>query len=118
MYTFMDKTLVAALLKFSEVTFVIFPPAQRSPVDTLTIFATCALEFPVVLGLLTMVNVALSYPTMPAVADSKLKGRVWAEPASATRTRTDVRKCFIGVVKSFRIGLNASSDVSTLVSSD
>ena len=41
MYTFMDKTLVAALLKLSDVTFVILPPAQRSPAVTLTIFATC-----------------------------------------------------------------------------
>ena len=59
-YTFIESTLLAEVLKSSEDTEVIFPPAQRSFTLTFTIFATLLLLFPAVSGLLTMVNVAPS----------------------------------------------------------
>ena len=59
-YTFMESTLVEAAEKFKEDTLVIFPPAHKSPVVVFTILATLELLLPDVLGLLTMVKVALS----------------------------------------------------------
>ena len=56
----MESTLEEAEEKFNDETFVILPPAHRSPAVVLTISATLELLLPVVLGLLTIVKVALS----------------------------------------------------------
>jgi hypothetical protein len=56
----MDNTLDEALVKFSEDTDVIFPPAHKSAAFTFTILATFALEFPTELGFDTIVKDAPS----------------------------------------------------------
>ncbi len=59
-YTFMDNTLDEALVKFSDDTDVILPPAHKSAVFTFTILATFALELPTELGFDTIVKDAPS----------------------------------------------------------
>ena len=59
-YTLSDRTLVAALEKFSEVMPVIFPPANKLATDTFSIFATFVLGLPIRLGLGTTLKLALS----------------------------------------------------------
>lgn len=87
--------LVSAVVKFREVTPAILPPAHWLFTLTLTILATLLLLLPTKLGLGTMVKVAPSYPCMPAVADSKLKGRVCANPTLREAVSREARSLFI-----------------------
>jgi hypothetical protein len=56
----MDNTLDEALVKFSEDTDVILPPAHKSAAFTFTILATLELELPTELGFDTIVKDAPS----------------------------------------------------------
>jgi len=87
--------LVSAVVKFREVTPAILPPAHWLFTLTFTILATLLLLLPTKLGLGTMVKVAPSYPCIPAVADSKLKGRVCANPTLREAVSRMARILFI-----------------------
>jgi hypothetical protein len=94
-YTFIESTLEEAVEKFKDDTLVIFPPAHKSPAVVLTIFATFELLLPEELGLFTMVKVALSYPIMPDVADSKSKGNDWLKTTENERMKSMESERFI-----------------------